>query len=73
MNLICPNCGSTRIDTGGRCLTCLAMDYIMTELPWVDHFPRQTKERIYCVCQAVKTGQPMPFTNVEEVKPLFDV
>jgi len=37
-----------------------AMDYIIRETLWAEHFPEQCHDRIRQVCETVKAGRPMP-------------
>ena len=40
-----------------------AMNYIIGEALWIEKFPRQCRDRIIAVCEAVKDGKPLPFNN----------
>jgi hypothetical protein len=38
-----------------------AMDFIVGELLWSNHFPKQCHDRIREICEKVKKKEPMPF------------
>lgn len=38
-----------------------AMDYIIDQTGWANHFPDQCHERIRMVCESMKNGEKLPF------------